>query len=236
MRKIGIVGGLGPESTIDYYRGIIEAFKPSYETLGFPEITIESVDLRFFTAQARAGHWDRIAAWLIDRFETLLRGGAQLGAIASNTPHRVFDQVQRGTKLPLISIVTAARSHARKLGVSNLCLLGTRFTMESDFYQRSFREAGISVIVPNGREIDYIQEKIFAEVEFGTIKEETRKGFLAIVGRIREEHRIEGVILGCTELPLLLKAEHIRGHYIDTTAIHIAAIVEGCREDTPITE
>ncbi|MBN2553444.1 MAG: amino acid racemase [Spirochaetales bacterium] len=230
MRKIGIVGGLGPESTIEYYRGIIEAFRPTYESLGYPEIAIESVDLRSFTEQAEAGQWDGIAAALIERFETLRRGGAEFGAIASNTPHRVFEQVQGGTKLPLLSIVTAVRDHSRKLGVSTLCLLGTRFTMESEFFQRSFQQAGIDLVVPNAREIDYIQEKLFAEVEFGMVEDETRKGFLAIVERLREEQHSEGVILGCTELPLLLKAEDIRGHYIDTTAIHIAAIVQACRE------
>jgi aspartate racemase len=228
MKKIGIVGGLGPESTLDYYRGIIDAFKPTYETLGFPEIAVESVDLRSFTEQAQGGEWDRIAAMLIDRFEILRRGGADFGAIASNTPHRVFDQVQKGTTLPLLSIVEATRDHALQLGAAKLCLLGTGFTMRSDFFQRTFRKAGIEVIVPNQEEIEYIQDKIFSEIEFGIIKEDTRAGFLRILRRIETEQQIEGVILGCTELPMLLKPEDFSLHYIDTTAIHIAAIVDRC--------
>jgi aspartate racemase len=228
MKKIGIVGGLGPESTLDYYRGIIDAFKPTYETLGFPEIAVESVDLRSFTEQAQGGEWDRIAAMLIDRFEILRRGGADFGAIASNTPHRVFDQVQKGTTLPLLSIVEATRDHALQLGAAKLCLLGTGFTMRSDFFQRTFRKAGIEVIVPNQEEIKYIQDKIFSEIEFGIIKEDTRAGFLRILRRIETEQQIEGVILGCTELPMLLKPEDFSPHYIDTTAIHIAAIVDRC--------
>jgi aspartate racemase len=228
MKKIGIVGGLGPESTLDYYRGIIDAFKPTYETLGFPEIAVESVDLRSFTEQAQGGEWDRIAAMLIDRFEILRRGGADFGAIASNTPHRVFDQVQKGTTLPLLSIVEATRDHALQLGAAKLCLLGTGFTMRSDFFQRTFRKAGIEVIVPNQEEIKYIQDKIFSEIEFGIIKEDTRAGFLRILRRIETEQQIEGVILGCTELPMLLKPEDFSLHYIDTTAIHIAAIVDRC--------
>ena len=228
MKKIGIVGGLGPESTLDYYRGIIDAFKPTYETLGFPEIAVESVDLRSFTEQAQGGEWDRIAAMLIDRFEILRRGGADFGAIASNTPHRVFDQVQKGTTLPLLSIVEATRDHALQLGAAKLCLLGTGFTMRSDFFQRTFRKAGIEVIVPNQEEIEYIQDKIFSEIEFGTIKEDTRAGFLRILRRIETEQQIEAVILGCTELPMLLKPEDFSLHYIDTTAIHIAAIVDRC--------
>jgi aspartate racemase len=231
MKKIGIVGGLGPESTLDYYRGIIDAFKPTYETLGFPEIAVESVDLRSFTEQAQGGEWDRIAAMLIDRFEILRRGGADFGAIASNTPHRVFDQVQKGTTLPLISIVEATRDHALQLGAAKLCLLGTGFTMRSDFFQRTFRKAGIEVVVPNQEEIEYIQDKIFSEIEFGIIKEDTKAGFLRILRRIETEQQIEGVILGCTELPMLLKPGDFSLHYIDTTAIHIAAIVDRCKTE-----
>ena len=230
MKKIGIVGGLGPESTIEYYRGIIEAFKPTYERLGYPEIGIESVDLHSFIADAQAGAWDKIASMISSRFENLRRGGAELGAIASNTPHKVFDQVRRGTALPLLSIVDAARDHTVQLGVNNLCLLGTKFTMESDFYQKAFREAGIRVVVPNPEEIDYIQEKLFSEIEFGVVKDSTKDRFVSIIDRIEADQNIEGVILGCTELPLLLKPEDISLRYIDTTAIHIANIVERCRD------
>lgn len=231
MKKIGIVGGLGPESTIDYYRGIIDAFKPTYAKLGYPEIAIESVDLHVFTEDAQTGDWDRIAATLIERFEILHRGGAQFGAIASNTPHKVFNQVQAGTDLPLLSIVQAARDYTLKLGLKRVCLLGTGFTMKSDFYQRAFLEAGIDVIVPDPQEIEYIQDKIFSEVEFGIIKEETKSRFLSIIDRIESQHHVAGLILGCTELPMLLKAQDISLQYIDTTAVHISAIVEYCRQE-----
>ena len=228
MKKIGIIGGLGPESTIDYYRGIIDAFKPTYRTQGFPEIAVESVDLHWFTEQAEAGLWDSIAAMLIDRFEILRRAGADFGAIASNTPHKVFPRVQQGTALPLLSIVEAVCEHVLGLGAARLCLLGTGFTMNSDFYQRAFQAAGMEVLVPNPEEIEYIQEKIFSEIEFGIIKPETKTGFLEIIRRMEAEHRIEGVILGCTELPMLLKPGDFGLHYIDTTAVHIAAIVDRC--------
>jgi aspartate racemase len=229
MKKIGIVGGLGPESTLEYYRGIIEAFKPTYDTLGFPEIAVESVDLRSFTEKAQREEWEQIAAMLIDRFETLRRGGAQFGVIASNTPHRVFDSVQRGTALSLLSIVSATRDRALELGIEKLCLLGTGFTMRSEFFQRVLGEADIEVIVPDSDAIDYIQGKIFSEVAFGIIRDDTRREFLRIVERIDAQRKIQGVILGCTELPLLLKPEHFTVHYLDTTAIHIAAIVDACR-------
>jgi aspartate racemase len=226
MKKIGIVGGLGPESTVDYYRGIIDAFKPTYETLGFPEIAVESVDLRSFTELAQGGEWDRIAAMLIERCEILRRGGADFGAIASNTPHRVFPQVQQGTSLPLLSIVEAARDRALKLAAGKLCLLGTKFTMQSDFYQSAFRQSGMEVVVPNREEIMYIHNKLYSEIEFGIVKPETKAAFLRIIKRIETEQQVQGVILGCTELPMLLKPEDFPLHYIDSTAIHIEAIVE----------
>jgi aspartate racemase len=231
MKKIGIVGGLGPESTVEYYRGIIDAFKPTYRTLGFPEIVVESMDLRMFTEQARGGDWDTITEMLIDRFENLRRGGAEFGAIASNTPHKVFDQVQKGTALPLLSIVAATRDHALQLGAGRLCLLGTAFTMQSDFYQSTFQAAGMDVFVPDQGEIEYIQDRIYSEIEFGIIKPETKAGFLRIIKRIETEQQVQGVILGCTELPLLLKPADFNLHYIDTTAIHIAAIVDRCRAE-----
>jgi len=231
MKKIGIVGGLGPESTVEYYRGIIEAFKPTYEQIGYPEIGIESVDLHSFIADEQEGAWDKIASMISNRFEILRRGGAELGAIASNTPHKVFDQVRQNTALPLLSIVEATRDHAIQLGVKTLCLLGTKFTLKSDFYQKAFHEADICVVVPNPEEIDYIQEKLFSEVEFGIIKDNTKDRFVSIIDRIAADQNIEEVILGCTELPLLLKPEDISLHYIDTTAIHIAKIVESCREE-----
>jgi aspartate racemase len=231
MKKIGIVGGLGPESTIDYYRGIIEAFTPTYKELGYPEIVIESMDLRLFTEDAEKSAWDRIAASMAERCESLRSCGAQFGAIASNTPHKVFDRIRAGTALPLLSIVEAARDHAQQLGVGRVCLLGTGFTMKSDFFQRTFQERDITVVVPNAEEIEYIQNKIYSEVEFGIIKEETKSRFLAIIDRITDEHRVEGVVLGCTELPMLLKAEDFNLHYIDTTAVHIAAIVDRCRRE-----
>jgi aspartate racemase len=230
MKKIGIVGGLGPESTVDYYRGIIEAFKPTYDQLGYPEIGIESVDLRSFMVDAREGTWDKIASMISNRFEILRRGGAELGAIASNTPHKVFDQIQKGTSLPLLSIVEATRDYAVQLGAKKLGLLGTKSTMESDFYQKAFHGAGLRVVVPNPEEIDYIQEKLFSEIEFGVIKASTKERFVSIIDRIAADQNIEAVILGCTELPLLLKPEDIKPQYIDTTAIHIAKIVERCRD------
>jgi aspartate racemase len=231
MKKVGIVGGLGPESTLDYYRGIIAAFKPTFEDHGYPEIAIESINLKTVMYHFQRSAWDTVAAFIASKFEALRIGGADFGVIASNTPHRVFDTIQAQTFLPLLSIVDATLNYSKTRNLSRLCLLGTKFTMGADFYQHIFEKENIRLFVPNTDEQEYIQEKIFSEVEFGVIKEETKKDFLAIIDRIVKSENIEGVILGCTELPLLIKAEDISVQYIDTTQIHIAGIVDVCRRN-----
>ena len=229
MHKVGIVSGLGPESTVDYYRGIIHAFKPTYEKDGYPEIAIESLDLRAVMSLIEKADWDEVSLCIASKFEVLRAGGAVFGAIASNTPHRVFAAIQSRTRLPLLSIVDATLNYSRQHKFSNLCLLGTKITMGGDFYQHTFAEENIRLVVPHADEQEYMQEKIFSEIEFGIIREETRNNFLAIIEKIVREEKVEGVILGCTELPLIIKAEDISGHYINTTEIHIARIVDGCR-------
>ena len=229
MRKVGIVGGLSPESTVQYYRGIIDAFKPAYELNGYPEIAIESINLKAVINLIEKSRWDDVSEYIASKFEVLRAGGAVFGAIASNTPHRVFDAIQSQTFLPLLNIVDATLNYSKQHEFKKLCLLGTKFTMGSDFYQHVFDQEGICLIVPNQDEQGYIQEKIFSEIEFGVLKKETKKNFLTIINRIIKDENVEGVILACTELPLLIKADDISIHYIDTAQIHVAAIVDICK-------
>jgi aspartate racemase len=229
MKKVGIVGGLGPESTVQYYRGIIDAFKPAYDHYGYPEIAIESINLKAVMNHIDKSRWDEVAEFIASKFEVLRAGGAVFGAIASNTPHIVFDAIQSQTFLPLLNIVDAALNYSKQHDFKKLCLLGTKITMAADFYKYVFEKEGMRLVVPNQNEQDYIQEKIFSEIEFGVIKKETKKKFQAIINRIVKEENVEGVILGCTELPLLIKAKDITVHYIDTAQIHISNIIDICK-------
>ncbi len=228
MKKIGLIGGLGPESTLDYYRGIIDAFKETYERSGYPEISMESMNLKSFMSLVESGRWDDIAEIMGMHFEVLRQGGAEIGAIASNTPHKVFTEIQKRTTLPLVSIVESTCTYAVAEGLGNLFLMGTQITMESDFYQTVFDKEGIALTVPTKDEQGYIQDKLFSEIEFGIIREETKAAFLSIIERHRSEETIDGVIAGCTELPLIIRQEDFTVPYLDTTAIHIAGIVETC--------
>lgn len=231
MKKTAIIGGIGPESTLDYYRGIIDAFKPTYADTGFPELIIESLDLKTVITAAGEGRWDYIVQTFAAKFSSMKNAGADFGVIASNTPHRVFRDIQAGTALPLISIVSETAAYIRGRGITRVCLLGTGFTMRSDFFVRELEESGIAAVVPPPDDIDYIQEKLMSEIELGAIRENTKKRFLEIVARTGKEHCVEGLVLGCTELPLIIKPEDTGLHYIDTMRIHIEAIVKEIRSD-----
>lgn len=229
MKKAGIIGGIGPESTLDYYRGIINAFKETYQESGYPEIILDSLNLKAVLDFADRNEWDAMAAMFSSHFTAMKENGADFGAIASNTPHRVFDKIQAGTPLPLISIVETSCDYMNKLGIKKVCLLGTAYTMRSGFYSDALARHGIEPVVPFPDEIDYIQEKLMTEIELGVIKPETKKGILAVIDRIERESKTEGVVLGCTELPLIIKKEDITTHYIDTMQIHIERIVKEIR-------
>jgi aspartate racemase len=228
MKKIGIIGGIGPESTLDYYRGIIDAFRGLNNGASYPEIIIYSGDLGELLEIVEAKAMDKLAGWLLTRIEALQRSGADFAAIASNTPHVVFDEVQKRSPLPLISIVEATCTNAESLGVRRLGLMGTRFTMQADFFQRPFRVQGMTVVVPSAEEQQYIHEKLFSEIELGIIKVETRDALLAIVKRMIERDGIDALILGCTELPLILPGEAHGIPFLNTTAIHVESIVRHC--------
>lgn len=230
MKKAGIIGGLGPESTVDYYKGIIAAFHNSYEETGYPEIAIESCNIKEMLGYSNVDRWDIVAERLALKFELLRNVGCHFGAIASNTPHKVFDDIQKGTTLPLLSIIEATCDYAVSINSEKLCLLGTKFTMQSDFYQKVFDKKDIRLVVPDEAEMDYIHEKIFSELEYGIVKLETKEGYLKIINRIINTHDCDGVILGCTEFPLIIKREDISVTYLDTTAIHIKKIVEVIRQ------
>ncbi len=228
MKKIGIIGGIGPESTLDYYRGIIDAFRERVGGMNYPDIIIYSADLTELLQILEAKALDKLTEWLLVRIEALCRAGADFAVIASNTPHVVFDEVARRSPLPLLSIVVETCRKAETLGVRRAGLMGTKFTMEADFFQKPFHERGMSIVVPSAEEQHFIHEKLFSEIELGIIKESTREGLLAIVQKMIERDAIDSLILGCTELPLILDRDEFGIPFLNTTAIHVESIVRNC--------
>jgi len=226
MKKIALVGGLGPEGTLDYYRGIISGFKADYNELGYPEMVIESLNLKVLLSLADAGNWGEMAQIIAMKFENSRLAGADFGAIAANTPHKVFESIQATTSLPLISIVTATCDAVRERGLSKVGLLGTEFTMQSDFYFEEFAKADIELVVPELHEQKYIHEKLFSEIEHGLVKPETKHGFIEIVERVVRDNGIQGIVSACTEFPLIIQSSDFSIEFLDTAAIHIASIVD----------
>lgn len=230
MKKIGIIGGIGPESTLDYYRGIIDAFRDRIGGMHYPDIIIYSADLTELLEILEAKAMDRLAEWLLGRIGALQRAGAEFAVIASNTPHVVFDEVARRSPLPLLSIVEETCRKAESLGVRRPGLMGTKFTMSADFFRKPFHAQGMTVVVPSPEEQRLIHEKLFSEIELGIFKDSTRETLLGIVKRMTERDAIDSLILGCTELPLILPGEAHGIPFLNTAAIHVESIVNYCLE------
>lgn len=227
--RIGIIGGLGPEATVEYYRMLVQHYKQ--ETGRSPEVIIDSLDVDALGC-LHAGDVDekRMISLLLDAVRRLDRAGADLALIASNSPHLVFERLQERAPIPLLSIVEATCREAGRRGLKRLGLMGTLVTMRADFYQKSCADRGILVVVPSPEEQDYIQEKIATEIMLNTIKDETRRRLLAIVERMIVRDAIHGLILGCTELPLILIGDACGIPFLNTARIHVEYTVQYCLE------
>lgn len=227
MKTIGIIGGIGPESTVDYYRRIIEACRTE-GSLAAPEIIIYSINLQEALELVSGQQWNHLTYLLVQKVKALHRAGADIAVISANTAHIVFDDVQAKSPIPLINIVTATRDKAVALGLKKVGLLGTRFTMESNFFASPMAEGGVAVVVPSPADQEYIHGKLMTEIERGIFTDETRTGLLAVVERMIAADGIDGVILGCTELPLILEKDEFGIPFLNTTAIHVESIVTRC--------
>ena len=226
MRTVGILGGIGPESTVEYYRGIVAGYRQRRPDGSYPSIFINSISVSKLLGWMDAGQLSEVVSYLLDELQKLVRAGADFGIIAANTPHVVFDDVQRRLPIPLISIVEATCAEAKRLGIRTVGLLGTRFTMQASFYPDVFRREGITLVVPDEAEQTYIHEKYVGELLANTFLPETRARLLEIIQRMKEQGQIQSVILGGTELPLLLRDETASGiPLLDTTQIHVQAVV-----------
>jgi aspartate racemase len=228
MKTVGIIGGIGPESTIEYYRLIIAAYQEQKPDGSYPAIIINSIDLKKVVDLITANKLTEVTAYLADEVQKLAEAGADFGLLAANTPHIVFDDVRRRSSIPLLSIVQATCEAARDLGLKRLGLFGTRFTARAGFYQEALAREGMTLVLPDKDEQDYIHEKYMDELIKGIFLSETREGLLAIVERLKNDESIEALILGGTELPLILReAEEKRAGipFLDTTRIHVRSAV-----------
>jgi aspartate racemase len=221
-----MIGGLGPESTIDYYRTILARYRELRPNQGNPRIIITSLDVDRGIAMLDAGRLDDLANYLVSGLRALERAGADFAFMAANTPHLVFNEIQGRAKIPLLSIVDATTAHAKRLGVKKAGLFGTGFTMRANFYPDGFQRAGITLVRPKQAEQEFIHSKYIGELLKNQFLPETRAEILRIALRMKEEDGIDALVLAGTELPLLLRdAANIDLPFLDTTLIHVEAIV-----------
>ena len=226
MKIPGIIGGIAPESTIQYYRLMIEYYRARKPDGSYPNILINSIDMKRMLDLVGANDLPGAAAFLAGEVGKLAQAGAEFAFFASNTPHIVFEEVRRQASIPMLSIVDAAGQAARALGVKRAGLFGTRFTMQARFYPDIFARQAIDVVIPNPEEQEYIHGMYMGELVAGVFLPETRERMLAIAARMRDQERIDGLVLGGTELPLLLTDDGGSGiPFLDTTKIHAEAAV-----------
>ena len=232
MKKIGLIGGLGPEATVDYYNEIHNLFKKENTNLNYPEIIIYSVNMAHFLGLLDQQKNEEATNYLVERINKLKAAGADFAAITANTPHVLYPSISKAAELPTISIVEATRREASRLGISKPALFGTGFTMNADFYQKEFSKFNMDIIIPDEKDRVMINTKLFTEIELGIFKEETRQELLNLVKKMIHENEVDGLILGCTELPLILKEDsYFDIPAINTTRVHVKEIVDFCRSD-----
>jgi aspartate racemase len=226
MKTIGLVGGLTWESTAEYYRIINERIRDELGGLHSAKMLLYSFDFAEMEPLPRTDRWDETARLLSAAAAGLERAGAELCAICANTMHKVADEVQAAVSIPLIHIADALGERIGAAGIGTVGLMGTAFTMEQEFYRaRLEREFGVTVIVPNAREREAIHRVILDELAVGRIDDRSRDMFREIIARLVAEGA-EGVVLGCTEIPLLIGPDDIETPLFDTMEIHAAKIVE----------
>ncbi|WP_455279314.1 aspartate/glutamate racemase family protein [[Eubacterium] cellulosolvens] len=217
--KIGILGGLSPESTSIYYNHIIREYAKRYSDYNYPEIIIYSVNFQEFINWQNQERWDLAAKKMIEIFNILKNAGADLGLIATNTMHIVFDEVQNEISMPLLNIIKSTAEFINKEKITTVGLLGTIFTMSKDFYKQELKKNGIATLVPEKEEQELINKIIFQELTKGIILPKSKAVYVKIINKLRDRGA-QGIILGCTEIPLLVKEEDCRIRLYDTTKIH----------------
>ncbi len=219
MKTIGLIGGMSWESSLLYYRLINEGIKLRLGGLHSAKLLMYSVDFAPIEELQHAGDWDATAEILADAARRLEAGGADFFLIGTNTMHRVAEQVAAAVEIPLLHIADATAEVLLEDGVSRIGLLGTAFTMELDFYRSRIEASGIEVVVPELHDRQMVHDIIYQELCLGKVDGDSREVYLAIIDRMRAEN-IDGVILGCTEIGMLIQQQHTDLKLYDTTAIH----------------
>ncbi|PYK98123.1 MAG: aspartate racemase [Verrucomicrobia bacterium] len=227
MKILGMIGGTGPESTVEYYRRLIATYHARVSESGAPPIIINSVDNKNLVKWFTAGELTRVVDFLAAEIERLARAGADFALIAAVTPHLGFDKLQQQASIPLLSIVEATADAAKKAGLRRLALFGTRFTMQAALFPEAFARRGMTIVVPDEKEQEFVHAKYMGELFVGAILDETRASLVDLVEIMKRRDHVDGLILGGTELSLILREPTAAGlSVLDTTQIHVETALE----------
>ncbi|WP_174613024.1 aspartate/glutamate racemase family protein [Virgibacillus ihumii] len=227
MKRAGIVGGLGPESTVDYYQSFIHKYQErmnSKQTL--PELFINSINMYNIFKFISEDRLDDLTDYVAEAVNKLEQIGADFAVVSANTPHIVFNEVREKVNVPMISIVESTYDKADEMGLKNVGLLGTKFTMEHDFFKKPFESGGKKIVVPSEEDQIFMHQRIVDELENGIVNDDTKQSFLKIVNKLIADENLDGLILGCTELPMILKDGDVDLPLLNTTEIHVDKMVE----------
>jgi len=219
MKTIGLIGGMSWESTVTYYQILNKTVKQRLGGLHSAKILLYSVDFAQIEAFQAKGQWEESAEVLAQAAENLEKAGADFLVICTNTMHKVAPQVQRRVSVPLLHIAEATAEALKEAGISRVGLLGTRYTMTQDFYKAQLQERGIDVVIPEEAGVELVNRVIYEELCLGIVKEDSRRQFSAIIDSLKDQGA-QGVILGCTEIGLLISQGDSSLPVFDTTYIH----------------
>lgn len=225
MKTIGLIGGMSWESTVTYYQMINEGIKDSLGGLHSAKVLLYSVDFFEIEALMSRGAWDDAAELLGDVAHRLEAAGADMILICTNTLHKVAPQVQSRIRVPLVHIAEAAAEELLSKGITRVGLLGTKYTMTQEFYREKLTERGIDVLIPEGEEIDLVNRVIFDELCLGVVKEDSKAAYLKVIANL-QARGAQGILLGCTELGLIVSQVDVSLPLFDTTVIHAKKAVE----------
>lgn len=224
MKTIGLIGGMSWESTSVYYSYINRLVQKELGGLHSARCLLYSFDFEEIAALQRSGDWEMATEKMIEAAKFLEKGGADCIVICTNTMHLMAEDLQKACKIPVIHIVECAVDEIKKQGIDSVGLLGTKFTMEQPFYKKILEKNGIEVLVPEEEDRELVHEVIFGELCRGEFKGESKTAYLDIINRL-EKKGAQGIILGCTEIPLLISQKDCRLPLFDTTFIHASKAV-----------
>lgn len=226
MKKLGLVGGTGPESTLIYYKEINRMINEKTNGKAFPELSVESINLYKALGYVASEKYEELGEYLTDAVNNLINGGASVVALTAGTMHIVYDELKEKVQAPLVGIPESVCEAAIQRGYKKIGLLGTIFTMQKDFFKKPFLDRGIEIVVPSEEEMVLVNERISKELEYGIVKDATREELVNIITKMRDQNGIEAVILGCTELPLILNPDNCPVDCLDIMQLHINKLVE----------